>query len=380
MKPSTVKTSCRRGFNQRGFSLIEVLVGLLIGLLCTLVIATVLSTAEGQRRGTTSGSDAQVNGGLALFTLQRELAMAGYGFASEKTVLGCSLQARFNGAAVPGLPPVLAPVFITQGLNGASDTVRVLASSKFIDATPGRVSDVGYTVPLRVIGPYYDPAAPAGQPNQSYNVYSSLSVRQGDLLVQVVGANQNCGLFQVTGAPGLQSIPRADTAAGWNPAGHPAEATGNGSFLVNLGRIVDITYSVDARQNLVATSFDSSTRTSVSSEVQGNIVLLRAMYGRSSTGNGIVDTYDYATPANNAAWQNVLAVRIAVLARSSQYEKDEVTPSAPLWDVGTATTVAGAATCGNSKCVSLSVSGLSDWKHYRYKLFDTVVPLRNQRW
>lgn len=366
--------------SQAGFSLVEIMVGLLIGLLCTLVIATVLSSAESQRRGTTHGSDAQVNGALALYTLQRELAMAGYGFASEADALGCTLQARFNGAVVAALPQVLAPVFIAQGAVGASDTIRIVSSSKYIDPTPGRLSAVGYTIPTRLIGPYYDPAGTAGAPNLLYNVYSSISVRQGDLMAQVIGPNQNCGLFQVTANPTAQTIPRANDPAAWNPVGHPAESTAGGGFLVNLGRFVDIIFSVDANSNLVASTLDTSNLTRVSSEVQGSIVMLKAMYGHSAAANGVVDTYNYATPVNNAGWNNMLSVRLAILARSAQYEKEEVTKTLPVWDVGTATAVAGAVPCGSSMCVSLDISNLPDWKHYRYKLFDTVVSLRNQRW
>ncbi|MDT9002137.1 PilW family protein [Paucibacter sp. APW11] len=366
---------------QTGFSLVEVSVGLLIGLLCTLVIATVLSSAEGQRRGTTQGSDAQVSGSLALYSIQRELLMAGYGFASEAPALGCSLQASFGGVAAAQMPAVLAPVLITQGAAGASDQLRVISSSKFIDPRPATLSTVGYTIPSRIIGPHYDPNAVGGvQPKTSYNVFSSISIRQGDLMVAVIGANQPCGMFQVTGVPGAQVVPRADDQAGWNAAKHPAQATVDGAFLVNLGRMVDIIYSVDANRRLLAAALDTSNLSRNSVELQGNIVMFKAMYGRSAAGNGVVDTYDYTTPSNNAEWQNVLAVRIAVLARSSQFEKDEVTPAVPQWDVGTTGTVADAATCGASKCVAMDISSQSDWKHYRYKLFDTIVPLRNQRW
>ena len=76
----------------------------------------------------------------------------------------------------------------------------------------------------------------------------------------------------------------------------------------------------------------------------------------------------------------MLAVRVAVVARSAQYEKEEVTSTNPLWDVGTAIAIAGTATCGASKCLSLKVDYLTDWKHYRYRVFDTVIPLRNMLW
>ncbi|MDP3688915.1 MAG: prepilin-type N-terminal cleavage/methylation domain-containing protein, partial [Sulfurimicrobium sp.] len=62
-----------------GFSLVELMVGMVIGLLATLVIMQVFSVFEGQKRSTTGGADAQTNGSVAIYTIQREASMAGYG-------------------------------------------------------------------------------------------------------------------------------------------------------------------------------------------------------------------------------------------------------------------------------------------------------------
>lgn len=370
-----------------GFSLVELMVGTLIGLLCVIVIVTVLSAAEGQRRGTTQGSDAQVAGSLAIYALQRDIAIAGYGFASESAAVGCQLQAFYNGLAVTALPAWLAPVIITEGGAGASDQVRVLASSKFISVDPAMPSTVGYTVPSRVVGPHYDPNDTTGKlVKDRYNVWSSLSVSKGDLMVAVTDAATPCGLFQVTGDPTPGMVPRADDPTKWNPVKHPAYATkepsgvAGGSFLVNLGRILDVVFAIDGQQRLTASRLNTGTMSRETAELQGNIVQMKAMYGRDTDGDGVVDTYDYTTPTTNAGWLQVLTVRLAVVARSAQFEREEVSGANPQWDVGTATSVAGAAACGDSKCVEIKLDGLADWKHYRYKVFDTVVPLRNQRW
>jgi type IV pilus assembly protein PilW len=42
--------------------------------------------------------------------------------------------------------------------------------------------------------------------------------------------------------------------------------------------------------------------------------------------------------------------------------------------------VAGSTTCGSSKCVTLKVSHLADWKRYRYRIHDVIVPMRNMLW
>ena len=367
--------AARSGRRSGGFSLVELMVGVGIGLLCTLVIATVLGATEGRRRGTMQGSDMQVSGSLALYNLQREIATAGYGFANDGAEVGCQLQAKYNGAAVTALPSVLAPVFVTEGANGASDQVRVLASSKFVNSNPAALSTVGYTAPSRIILPYYAPN------DTVYNVASSLSISKGDLLVAIAkDTTQACGLFQVTGDPTPTTVPRANDPTHWNAVGHPSQTSAEWSFLVNLGNIIDVNFTADADGKLTASRLDSTTLTRTQTELQSNIVLMKAMYGRDTNLDKIVDIYDYTTPTNNAEWLNVYTVRLAVVARSAQYEKEEVTTANPLWDVGKSTTVAGSVDCGSSKCVELKIDGGSDWKHYRYKVFDTVVPLRNARW
>lgn len=374
---------------QSGFSLVELMVGMVIGLLVVLVIGGVLSATEGQRRGTTQGSDAQVNGSLALYAMQRDVAVSGYGFASEPNALGCTLQAKFNGVNVAALPPQLAPVFITAGGPGVSDTLRVVYSSKFIGGNPGG-AEVGYTTPARITPPLYTPNDVTGLlPKDRYYVNSTLGIRQGDLMVAVVQADQPCGVFEVTANPVSATIlMRTDAPARWNAVGHPSQAVlaadGTtkfaGSALVNLGRFIDLQFGVDADQFLTVSELNTATLARTTRRLQSGIVLMKALYGRDTDGDGAVDTYDYTTPNTNAGWLQVLSVRMAVVARSAQYDKAEVTTANPLWDVGKATTVAGAADCGASKCVTLKIDGLADWKHYRYKVFDAVVPLRNQRW
>ena len=57
-------------------------------------------------------------------------------------------------------------------------------------------------------------------------------------------------------------------------------------------------------------------------------------------------------------------MRFAIVARSPQYERDIVTSAAPSW------------AAGNSASITLD----GDWQHYRYRVFQTTVPLRNVIW
>ncbi len=358
---------------QTGVTLVELMVGMLIGLLAVIVISQVLLISEGQKRTTTGGSDAQVNGALALYTLQRDLEMAGYGITSSAGAVGCPISVRFNGAVPTGFATRLAPVFITTqaarlaaGEVGAvGDSIRVLASSK-----------TTYSVPTRVIPPAY---AVGGQ---LIPVTASLGIKQNDLALVAIDATQPCWIFQASADPPSAAIPRVDNAAQWNSPGTPNLAYPDGSVLINLGSFVDNTYQV-VGTTLQQTSFDLNAPNSrPARDVQPDIVNMRALYGKDTNADGVIDAYDDVTPTTNAAWLQVIAIRLVVVARSDQFEKEDVTPANLSWDVGAtpATNTADAAACGASTCLPLKVDHLTDWKRYRYKQFETVIPLRNMLW
>lgn len=361
-----------------GFTLVELMVAVVIGLLATLVIAQVMIFSEGHKRTTTAGSDAQVNGALALYTLQRDIQMAGYGFASSPDLIGCPIKARYNGAdiatgaAPPTFPTALVPVVI-DATDAQHNTIRVLASSKST-----------YSVPTRVIAPSYDPSLEAKK--YAFPVNSELGVEGGDLMLAAKNGTTTCEVFRVSVTPATaQQIDRKDDDAGWNPVGFPTAVYGDGDAIVNLGTLVDNTYAIGAGNALQQTRFVLSDAGAPSytapTELFPNVVNLQAFYGKDTDGDGSIDTYDKVTPTTPAGWQQVLAVRIALVARSAHYEKDEVTTANPLWTVGDTPAMTPApADCATGKCVTLQVDTLADWKHYRYKVFDTVIPLRNMVW
>jgi type IV pilus assembly protein PilW len=377
---------CQPRFSSRrraaGFTLIELMIGVLIGLLASLAVTQVMVNAEGQKRSTTSGSDAQVNGALALRTLQRELAPAGYGFAAVPSVIGCALTATFNAAPIAGFSNVLAPIVITPGATANDpDTIRVLASGKS-----------SYSLPLRIVSPGYNPTVVATSTEFPVatvrTVEGPSATSPGDLMVAVISAASPCEVFRVTADPAVTPVvPRADEGAKWNRTGYPTQPYGDGSFLINMGAMVDRTFTVGTatsalQQKTLKIATDSTPSYEGPVDLFPNIVNLKAMYGKATNPATpqVIDAWDNAVPTTNAQWLQVLAVRVAVVSRSAQYEKDPVTFANPSWDVGTAVVIPGTTACGASKCLALKVDGPTDWQHYRYKVFDTVIPLRNMLW
>ncbi len=353
----------------RGVSLVELMIGMALGLVVTLVVAQVLSFAEGQKRITSGGSDAQVNGALALYTLQRELQMAGYGLTGDRAALGCPVQAKFGNAGA-AFSWALAPVTITDGAGGAPDQITILSASR------------PFSVPLLVTVDH----AKAGD---RFVVRSPIGVTAGDLLIAVPdgydAATNWCTAFNVSSIAGSNQLVHASGAGGlWNQAGAgsimPATGYPAGTMLVNAGQLINRSFGVSATNALRQRTLNLATAATDEQELFPQVVNLQALYGKDTNSDGVVDTYNSVTPTSNALWRQVLAIRLAVVTRSTTYDKNEVTTAEPLWDVGTSATVAGATPCGASQCLSLKVDALADWKHYRYTVLDVVAPLRNLLW
>jgi type IV pilus assembly protein PilW len=106
-------------------------------------------------------------------------------------------------------------------------------------------------------------------------------------------------------------------------------------------------------------------------------------------GDGIVDRFVDAATFNALVpvpWANLIAVRIAAVSRSAQPEKPssgvvtdpcDATTTEPQW---TGTPWAAALGYATRLDVSASVAAPDSWKCYRYRVFETTVPLRNWIW
>jgi type IV pilus assembly protein PilW len=357
---------------QRGVSIIEIMIGMTVALMTTVVISQVVIQTDGQRRGSTAVADSQINGTLSLHALQREIMRAGFGFSERMGMFGCPLLSRVG--VTDYNTRVLEPLRIVNGgAEGQSDTITVLSSGQ---------SDV--VSPMRVTREYlYN--------DLSIGVSATMGVRSvqeggvGDMVAiipAVDDAGKPCTLHQVDDVNSGAISPTSESVSIMPAAGYKNAAT-----VVNLGRNAWRTYSVDARDRLVELAFEPSTQASAApQEMFPNVVNLQAYYGRTATSadtDNTVVAYDTQQPTTPQDWRRVRTVKLVVLTKSTQREKDEVTKDKPVHNVGTNPAVSDAKSCpagqaGN--CIDLKVDNDPDWKHYRYRVYDTVIPLRNLLW
>ena len=357
----------------QGFTLVELLLGLLISLVTTLAVTRILLAWEGNKRSIAAGSEAQLNAALAMNTLRGSIASAGYGFSSAKQALGCPLKAQFNGTPVEGFAPSLVPVLITDGTDGAPDTVRVLSS-----ATPG------IAMPLVTLERGY--ALPEAPQVIVYPVANTIGLQAADLLI-AYAQGQPCQVFQATAL--ISSQVQRDATAPWNTA--PGIDYPGGSLLFNMGSLEDSSYSVSStgtlqRKHLKLSDNERPSYTGALS-LYANIVNLQAYYGMAGDGADNADLavqrWTSASPRNSTQWQQLRAIRVALLSRSEQFEKEVVTPDDPVWEVEASPAMPDASACAAGQCIRLKVphaSGSTEWQHYRYQVLDSVIPLRNLLW
>jgi type IV pilus assembly protein PilW len=256
----------------------------------------------------------------------------------------------------------------------------------------------------------------------------------GDLLILVEPASgKNCSVMEVNKissnqithdlstylAAGSARIPRFNPNGGLGVV-YQGVGTANVARAFNLGNLYYVApgrtapvnlpvYNVYAIANgtLTATSqFQIANGQPAVTAVADNVVHMRALYGLDDgindgvtvtynvgaavKGDGIVDRYVDAATFNALApvpWANLIAVRIAVVSRSALPEKPssgqlsdpcDATVSEPQW---TGSPWAAAPLSYKTRLdVSAIVAAPDNWKCYRYRVFETTIPLRNWIW
>jgi len=393
MNASLLPSSVTR---QRGLTLIELLVAMTIGLVVTLAVTSIVTVGEAHKRTTTSNNDMGQSGAFAAYSLDRTLRSAGSGFAQAWNlgVFGCKLGASrvISGAATTILPRTAAfPAPFAGFLGSAFGDLRMapLLIGKSQSASGSDVLMVmsgnaaAGDVPRRVLSPGGVLAA------SSLRVDNTVGLKNGDLgLLSQEGAT-DCVIEQVNvtdatafAASGNEELPlgstyyaattgytamRASGTAYYSPLGNVA-ANNVQLQLIGVGDNRTL-FSYDLLR-----SADPGTDAAAMQALADGVAGLHALYGVDTDNNGTADTwvdpgatgYTIATlMATPATTRKILAVRVALVMRSSEYSKDLVSP--------TTLTLFGNLATALQRTVTLS----TDDQHYRYRVVDTTIPLRN---
>jgi type IV pilus assembly protein PilW len=341
--------------SQTGFTLVELMVGLAIGMLAALVVMQVFSVFEVQKRTTTGTADAQTDGNIALYTVTRELQKAGFGLipigiaGTADSAIECPVVNDYSNAVEAS--GVFAPVTIVDGGSG-SDSISIRFATSSSGGVPTRIRTA-------VTGPKID-------------VIASVGCVADDVVLVMNGSN--CALTRLTSA-----VVEARELTFYDSRAITAGAAVIEAKVACLGNWNTTIFSIDpANGNLLQNGVP----------VVAGIVNMQAQYGISATAASTQITS--WVDATGAPWSapgvsdrnRIKAVRIAIVARSATFSPDAVTTTCTS-DKGTVNKGPCAWDDGDfdaSPKIDLSLGGNTTWDHYRYKVFETIIPLRNMMW
>lgn len=433
---------------QMGLTLIEVLVAMIIGLLGVVVIFTVFQNAEGYKRTTIAGGDAQTNGSVSLFAIERYVRTAGSSITTTNEtqpglstsppranlLLGCPLIPNPNGLGLPdgsslitgpvGQATPVAPVRIVDGSQLAggtpatSDVLVIMAGNADIATNPTVAGPIaaGATVAPSVSDVYgWRLAASRPTTNLSDIALITASSTAGAATISPV----NCSarrLFSLTSAvpgPAPSGTGTFTFTVATPGVAYPA------TNLHNLGPSpYFLSIGVNARQQLVQTNFmpllTGPNVPAVQTVLAEGIINMQAQYGIDTNQDDVIDAWVEPTgawanpitvnaPARPApgvieppAINQIKAIRIAVLARAKQFEAPDRTQSPPVCNATPAPAAAqdflllGVPATAGSLAMPQGVNILpaiiasgpsaaadSNWQCFRYRRYETVIPVIN---
>lgn len=350
-----------RTSSQKGFGLIEIMVGMLIGLIATIIMFQAMAVSESQKRTTTGAADAQSNGAISLFSIERDVKMAGWGLQGS-VFKDCLIFETYD--ALRSGP-------IDSNPTPGSSLVSVL-----------NITDGGTLPDSITIRHYDDPSRHdfrfaiaslskvQGTPGENFELTSVKGCNVNDWLIVSDGEGGHCTLAEISAIDvagktvehtGLRFNPPDASAWTKHTADSRAQCLRPGFYTRS--------YSVDTDTYQLQLTQENDVFA-----VAPQIMDMQAEYGIDAAGGTGTDwvpaTGAWASPTI-ADIRRIKAARIAVLARSSTFEKPE--------DGGACTTTTS--TAGFSTWATFNTGSFpADWNCYRYKAYEINVPLRNVIW
>ncbi|MFT4172144.1 MAG: PilW family protein [Rhodocyclaceae bacterium] len=377
-------------------SLIEVMVGITVALIASLVVINAFSGSEAYKRTTTGASDAQQTAGVLSAYLSRVFQEAGSAIARGQGVIGCGVSLT-NGtttlwprsaaldAPFDKVPQTLrmAPAFVVASSNAAgtpdSDTLVIMSGRP-------TASPQDYPATYNTSLTFSPTPAILFNPSDYLLAFANPEIQESTSTTV-----PDCQVLRVASSFAPTAVGTALAGYGGKPIGaaksvvdlnadfgEPTVSTTGLSFLVrNLG----------AAPSLIALSRNDSGSlqqlnllTNTTQTVAENIYAIKVLYGVDTDGNKVLGDADWVTPTSTwtaatlldgkvstaAQAQQILAVRIGIVVRSSQMVSSEAaTPSVTVFPDK------------SSLKVTYNMSG--DDARYQYQVYDMTVPLQNLR-
>jgi type IV pilus assembly protein PilW len=393
---------------QAGLTLIEMMIAVLISMVLSIAVMMVMSTFEGRRRTLGSTSDMDQTSALAMFQLDRWIRSAGSGLVQgNSSTYGCKILASLAGTqilpATTALPAPfasvspqvsgefrIAPVMIlpgqtTPGVSGqASDVLVVMSAGNDASQVPLPVRGSPTTSSISVDNiTEFSPSdlllvvdqqtASGGGPKDCMvsQAASTLSTGGTGTALALGGATPN---YFASTINSIAITSFTDQTTVYDLGGAAAGGASQPPTLQVIG--------VGDNNTLFSYDLLKIAGTTPQPQAEG-VFEMHAIYGVDSTGNsnniidnwvsaGTTSAYSVNALSDGSATATTLlkrirAVRVALIMRTSLPEKDAVPASTTL------TMFSDLSSYGVSLTRTLSAAE----QHYRYRVVESTIPVRN---
>lgn len=329
--------------SQRAFSLTEVLVGMVIGMLGIIIIMQMSSLFEARKRTTSGGDDAQNGGAIALYSLQSQISQAGYGISTPNLIgrplrtPNLQLDPTLNAAFSPLFPVIVNPIQLAAVQSVNTDSFLVIYGNSNTTTEGALINNPTATLPYQITDGTGQGGL--GEGGKSFFINDWVIPSQS-------GVTATHTMYQVIGpvSPSIVAV------SGVPPALTYVVNQSNPPLLFNLGSSPSILAYAVINGSLRVCDYmanDCANNVNAWAPLADGIISMRAQCNANS------------------------GLRIALVARSVQIDSNIATTTTPIWNPNGASAPVEAnpaATWG------------ADWNRYRYKTFETIVPIRNAVW
>ena len=340
--------------SDRGVTLVDVLVGLAVAMLTVVVVYQTFVVVESIRRSAAAAGDTEGSGAFALFALAVQTENAGAGLASA---------ARWLDTCPPtaDIATTLRPidVLITDG-GGADrpDSLVIRQSRASNGAAPAAF-------------------AAAAPPGADFRVESADGFSIADRVI-AISRTGSCAMAEISAVvrsgSGILDIAHSGAAVDF-----PAT-----SLLLNLGPAGRAWIS---RYDLLSGTLRSTdvANGDAPNPLVSNLANVKFQYGIDNDGDGALDTWVTASPSSGwsptdllaaprTTLERIKAIRIGVIAHSEQIDRTQT--RGYHWVLFDCELADKSACPGRLEGTVVASAGGG----YRYRAFETVVPLRNGIW
>ena len=351
--------------NSTGLSLVELLVATLITLIGLLVITQVFAVYEGWKRTTTGVAQTQEAGLLGAFAIEQDLRNAGFGLIGVNctSISNYHANAATKSVSLPAKPLTITPEEKEEEKDKVphNDRIDVLYSTSAFA-----------NVDVRLQQEIDDSAADLYVNNDLGFVAGDLILLGSDggacSILQFSGKDRDAEvalLPNVTSSGNARLLPHLPgDATPWNPPKGTNSLSGNhygvGARVLNLGQaLVSHRYYVK----------DETLRMDELNVSDGSVSTFDLV-------PGVVGLRATCLPAAPCS-ESTTAIRFGLIVRSGNREKDAIDRQQ---EVSVSDGKASIAFWPGKDAPTFDLGSEEDALHYRYRVFQTVVPLKNIVW